>query len=139
MSLVESINDALQGAINAMGGAKQVGPVLWPEMAPDKAQRKLLDCLNDNRHERLSPDQVVLVLRLARRGGHHEAVGWLLHELGYAPTRPVDHSDEAAELQRKFIEATGKLQEMAAQIQSLQLEQQFKGWADGRQVLRAAA
>ncbi len=31
----EDINDALREAVRALGGVKQVGALLWPEVAPD--------------------------------------------------------------------------------------------------------
>ena len=45
-----SLTLALVEAVKALGGSKVVGCKLWPEKAPDAAQRLLLDCLNDDRH-----------------------------------------------------------------------------------------
>lgn len=42
MAEFESVNDALIGAVKALGGSKQVGPLLWPEKAPDAAERLAL-------------------------------------------------------------------------------------------------
>lgn len=101
----ESLHDALVDCVRAAGGAKVVGHKLWPEKAVDAAQRHLLACLSEGKAERLNPDQVVLVLRLARAVGHHGGVGYILAELGYAPTTPIEPRDEAAELMRQYIEA----------------------------------
>lgn len=109
MAEFESVNDALIGAVKALGGSKQVGPLLWPEKAPDAAQRVLLDCLNADRPAHLTPDQVLFVLRQARKAGYHDAVNWLLNDAGYAATAPLAPRDEAAELQRQFIAATEHL------------------------------
>ena len=93
-----SLTLALVEAVKALGGSKVVGCKLWPEKAPDAAQRLLLDCLNDDRPAHLTPEHVVLILRLARQAGHHGAVGWLLAER------------ECAELAEQLIaESTGKL------------------------------
>lgn len=102
---MDSFNDALIDAVKALGGSKQVGPTLWPEKTPDAAQRLLLACLNEDRSERLSPDQVLMVLRMARAKGHHGAIAYMLNDLGYAPTQPVEPRDESAELQRQFMES----------------------------------
>lgn len=115
-----SLTLALVEAVKALGGSKVVGCKLWPEKAPDAAQRLLLDCLNDDRPAHLTPDHVLLVLRLARQAGHHGAVGWLLAELGYAPPQPVEPRDEAAELQRQFIEASRMMSQLASRIERLQ-------------------
>lgn len=115
-----SLTLALVEAVKALGGSKVVGCKLWPEKAPDAAQRLLLDCLNDDRPAHLTPEHVLLVLRLARQAGHHGAVGWLLAELGYAPPQPVEPRDEAAELQRQFIEASRMMSQLASRIERLQ-------------------
>lgn len=114
-----SFNDALVAAVKALGGSKVVGALLWPEKAPDAAQRLLLDCLNDDRPAHLTPDHVRLILRLARQRGHHDAVAWLLADLGYAPPQPVEPRDEVAELQRQFIEASRAMQQLAVRIERL--------------------
>ena len=114
-----SFNDALVAAVKALGGSKVVGALLWPEKAPDAAQRLLLDCLNDDRPAHLTPDHVRLILRLARQRGHHDAVAWLLADLGYAPPQPVEPRDEVAELQRQFIEASRAMQQLAGRVERL--------------------
>ena len=63
---MESLNEALIACVKACGGSHQVGRLLWPEKSQESAQRTLLDCLNDERPAKLSPEQVMLVLRLAR-------------------------------------------------------------------------
>lgn len=113
----ESLNDALIDCVKAAGGSKQVGPLLWPEKAPDSAQRLLLDCLNDDRPAKLSPEQVLLVLRLARAKGYHDGLAFVLADLGYAPPVPVDPRDEAAELQRQFMGVMGKAEELVSRME----------------------
>lgn len=119
MAVDLSFTMALVGAVKALGGSKVVAAQIWPEKAPDAAQRLLLDCLNDDRPAHLTPDQVLFVLRLARQRGHHDAVAWLLADLGYAPPQPVEPRDEVAELQRQFIEASRAMQQLAGRIERL--------------------
>lgn len=123
-----SFNAALVECVKACGGSVKVGPKLWPELLGDAAQRKLLDCLNDDRPAKLSPDQVLLILRLARAKGCHIGMEFICGDLGYAAPVPIDPRDEQAELQRQFIESTQKLAAMAARIELL-----------GRPSLRSAA
>ena len=120
MADFESVNDALIEAVKALGGAKCVGAMLWPEKAPDVAQRLLLDCLNPERPARLTPDQLLYLLRLARQRGYHDALGWILDSLGYQPTTPRAPVDEAAELQRQFVEATRIMSGIADRLARLQ-------------------
>jgi hypothetical protein len=65
-------------------------------------------------------DDVLMILRLARQRGHHGALGWMLADLGYAPTLPIEPRDEVAELQRQFVEATHQMAAMASRLQMLQ-------------------
>jgi len=93
---------------------------LWPEAAPDAAQRKLLDCLNEDRPHHLTPAQLMLLLRFGRDRGLHQCVEFILHDLGYAAPVPLEPRDEMAELQRQFLEASKQIQEMARRIEHLQ-------------------
>ena len=97
---MESINEALIECVRAAGGSKQVGAQLWPEKSPESAQRALLDCLNEDRPAHLTPEQLLLVLRLARVKGCHAGVNYLLDALAYSPTNPIEPRDEAADLMR---------------------------------------
>lgn len=99
---METLNQILIDCVRAAGGSAIVGPKLWPEKVPETAQRMLLDCLNEERPAKLSPDQVLLVLRLAREKGYHGGVNYILQTLGYAPTTPVEPKDEVADLMRTF-------------------------------------
>jgi len=127
---VDSVNEALVACVKACGGSKQVACVLWPEKAPDSAQRLLLDCLNEDRPAHLSPDHVMLVLKLARAKGCHAGFYYMADVLGYTQPTPIEPRDEVAELQRQFVAAT---QAMAA-MEQLQPAVQVTGFPN----LRAA-
>jgi hypothetical protein len=114
---MDSLNEALIASVKAAGGSKQVGPKLWPEKTPDAAQRLLLDCLNEERPAKLSPEQVLLVMRLSRAAGFHGALDFILSDLGYAPTQPVEPRDEAAELMRQYIESVAEQKRTAERME----------------------
>lgn len=118
---MDTLNDTLIACIKAAGGSKQVGPMLWPEKTPEQAQRHLLDCLNPERTQHLTPEQMAFVLRLARDKGYHEGIQALLSSLGYAATTPIDPRDEAAELQRQFIESVKSQQAILARLERVNL------------------
>lgn len=105
MSENESLNQALIDAVKALGGSKQVGYKLWPEKTVDAAQRHLLACLNEDKPERLSPDHLMLLLRMARDVGHHGAFGHMCGLLGYAEPQPIHPRDELTELLRDYMAA----------------------------------
>lgn len=115
----ESLNDALRECIGACGGMKTMGKLLWPEKEADIAGRALHDCLNDARREKLSPEQMVLVLHKARERGCHAGITYILRELGYQDPVPVEPEDERAKLQREFIETGKAMARMAERIESL--------------------
>lgn len=114
---MDSFNDVLIACVKACGGSKQVGPLLWPEKAPDGAQRALLDCLNEDRPAKLSPEQVLLVLRMARARGFHAGMEFIASDLGYTAPTPVEPKDEVAELQRQFIESVRLQSALADRIE----------------------
>jgi hypothetical protein len=116
---VDSVNEALREAVKALGGAKEVGKKLRPEKMADEAGRWLLDCLNPERRERLDPEQVMWILREARKVGCHVAMNYIAQDAGYSAPQPVEPEDEKAELQRKFIESTHALARMAQRIEQL--------------------
>jgi hypothetical protein len=116
---MESLSEALVECVRACGGSKQVGPLLWPEKTPDAAQRLLLDCLNDDRPAKLSPEQLLFVLRLARQRGHHGGINYIAGDLGYGTPVPIEPRDEIADLQRQYIEAARSMARMAEKIDRL--------------------
>lgn len=116
---MESFNQALIDCVKAAGGSAIIGKKVFPEKSPDAAQRALLDCLSEDRPAKLSPDQVKLVLRLARDKGYHGGIAYLLADLGYAPTTPIEPQDEAAELRRQFIGASAQMAETAARMEEI--------------------
>jgi hypothetical protein len=115
----ESINDALQGAVTALGGYKKVGHDLRPEIPIEHAAGWLRDCLNHSRREKLAPEQVMLILRKAREAGYHAAMHFVAFDTGYKAT-PVDPQTQESELQERFIVAVEHLQGIQAQMQRVQ-------------------
>src|SRR5882672_4277568 len=86
----ESINDALREVVQALGGAKKVGPAMRPEKTMDDAARWVLDCLNPDRRDRFNPDQVLWLLREGKKIDCHAAARFFMLEAGYSEPTPVD-------------------------------------------------
>lgn len=116
----EDFNDALREAVRQLGGHKQVGLKLRPELPADQAGNWVRDCLNATRREKLSPEQALLVLQMARAVGFHGAMHFLAFTAGYEPPRPAEPDDQEAELQRRFVDAVDGLQEIQKQLQRVQ-------------------
>ncbi|HBP27921.1 MAG TPA: hypothetical protein DD666_00715 [Advenella kashmirensis] len=113
----ETFNDALKAIVQACGGFKSVGPQLYPEKTIDAAQRTLSDALNENRSEKLSPDQVVFLLKLGRSRECHAGINYLARESGYTDPQPIEPEDERARLQREFIEAQKAMSMLASKME----------------------
>ena len=126
---MEPLTEALRECVKAAGGSGIVGPKMFPEKDPKAAQRSLLDALDDDRPAKLSPNQMMLVLRMARAKGYHEGVAFILADLGYAAPVPIEPRDEAADLMRAFNESVAHQAELVARMEK----------AAGRLSMRAVA
>lgn len=112
--------DAARDAIKHLGGAKKVGPMVWPDKTPEAASRYLLDCLNPSRAERLSPSQLLMLMRLAREVNFHGLTAYLLREAGYAPPIPVEPQSEAEVLSRRLESMLGEFANITGRLERLQ-------------------
>lgn len=104
--------DAARDVVKNLGGAKKVGPLIWPDKTVDGAARYLSDCLNNGRAERLTPSQLLLLMRLGCEGGFHGLAAYFMNEAGYASPVPVDPRSEAVVL-------TGRLENLMGEFTTL--------------------
>ena len=118
----EDINDALRGLINACGGAKVVASKLWPEKTISDAQSYLNDCLNVARPAKLSPEQVLWLLKCAKAIGHHDAINYLCGECGYSNPQPIEPEDELGRMLREYLEISGRQEKLAPKIEEARLK-----------------
>lgn len=118
----ETVNDALVRLVAALGGIKQVGPVLWPQKEIDAAGRFLNDCLSEQRPARLSPEQLVVLFRLGREKGIHIGMEFLCQELDYEAPKAAVREVDIEEAIRRVEETTGRLADHLAETQA-QLKQ----------------
>lgn len=122
----DDVDDALRHVVSVLGGPKKVGPLLrGDELPADRLAQWVSDCLNPDRPAQFHPHQVLVLLRAARQVGDHTAMTWLAGEAGYQAL-PVEPEDEAAELQRRFIDMGQQMRKMAERIESLQSRASLK-------------
>ena len=117
----DSIDRALEEVVVACGGFKTTGLALRPEKDADAASRWLHACLDDARPERLTPDQMLFILREGRKVSAHAAINFLLRESGYADAQPIEPEDERAALQRTFIQGVQTLTLLASRLERVSL------------------
>jgi len=122
---VETFNEALREAIKHMGGNKVVGQLLRPEKTALDAAGWLSDCMNPDRREKLDPEQVLFLLRAARKIGAHVAMNFIAADAGYSTPRPVEPEGEKARLQREFIESVRQ------QTRNIDRLERLQGGANG--------
>ena len=111
--------DAARDAIKHLGGAKRVGEMLYPDKQPEAAARYLLDALNPARSERLSPGQLLLLMRKSREVGFDGLTAYLLNEAGYAPPVPLDPTTEATKVARELDRTMDRAEALVLQLQRL--------------------
>lgn len=101
----EDIFDVARAAVQAIGGAKKVAAALWPHAPIAEAQRKLLDCLNRERPEKLELEEFMAIMRMAGAAGFHQAKHWFDHETGYRDSEPMDPVVERDRLAEELARA----------------------------------
>lgn len=121
LALFTDWNDALDGVVHALGGYKKVGVMLRPELSekPLAASQWLRDCLNPEKAERLNPDQVVMLLRLAKAEGYHAAKHWLDSEIGYEQGKPLNPQDEGATLAQRGADLARELRAITERLERI--------------------
>lgn len=115
----DSYEDAIRATVMALGGFKQVGSMLRPAMSPDEAGRWLNDCLNAGRREKLDIRELAIIRKEARVRGLHILAAYEAREAGYADPQPIVIEDEAARLQREFIESVKALESIRRQMDQI--------------------
>ena len=117
----ESWTDALLDDIAAIGGAKEVGNLFWPELRdPVAAARKLRDKLNEDRRDRLSDKQERLIMRLAYEArGFCAAMHFNCDETGCKRTEAKPKEAERADLQRDVRDLARQLRGLTRRLEQL--------------------
>ena len=118
MPFFESPEDALKSTVQQLGGSKRVGAMLFPDKSVDAAARSLLDAINQDRPEKLSLSQVIMLLRMAHDAGHHASAQYLAAEMGYT-VQAIEPGDEIAALQRSFIDAVSSQKHLIERMERL--------------------
>lgn len=115
----EDLNSALAHLVSALGGPKKVGNQLWPSLSIDGAARKVHHCLNDQHQQDFKPNEVIWLLREARKKGVHSAMSYVCGELGYQEPVELNPETEAEKLQREFIQAMSYQKTLADRMEKL--------------------
>lgn len=115
----ESPEDAMRAAVQALGGAKKVGCMLWPDKGVDSAARLLQDCINPARAEKLEMSQAMMVLTLAKEAGCHSPFQWMAGQIGYE-VRPITKAEERDRLTTVVEQSTKTLAAALSALERIQ-------------------
>ena len=117
MPFFESAEAATKHAIQSSGKTmKEVAGKLFPGKTITAAQTHLLNCLNENRDEKLTSDEHIAIANYCR------VYDWLYYAaMQCSHSRPVAQtpSDQAAALQSALFSKTDELRGLLAQIDLL--------------------
>lgn len=102
----DGIEEALKASINALGGAKAVGSMLFVDKPVDTARDYLLACVNPARNEKLDYNQLIFIFRAAKHKGFHAGFDYFAKECEYE-ARPVTKAEEIDRV-TSVIEAASK-------------------------------
>ena len=112
----ESMLDAVNVAILAIGGPQEVGRRLWPTLK--SSTQRVRDCLNPNRDEKFALDELTQIARWARDVGCHAIALHFNSEAGYVPPVPIAPADEKAELERLALEAVKNFESLVRRYEA---------------------
>lgn len=112
----EDIFEATRTDVMACGGFKEVGASLWPHLSVPDAGRRLANCLNDTRQEKLDQAEALFIKKLARRLGSFAMATYEADEITIERPRVIEPEDEKARLRKEFIRAVGQLDSIKSQL-----------------------
>ena len=114
----DTIFDAIGADIAAAGGFKVVAGKLWP--ADTGGAAKLRNSINPDQPQKLCPQEVMAIKRLAQEAGSTATIQYEATQLGYVCTW-VEPEDELERIEREnneLLKAIAKRMERAEQLRS---------------------
>lgn len=112
----DDIYQALMADIQALGGSKTVGSILWPSLKPDKAGEKVANCANRSHAQKFDLEDMLLIIREARKNGSYATAFFMASDTGFAEPQPIEPEDEKARLQTEFIQAVKAMERLSSKM-----------------------
>jgi len=119
MPFYECAEAALTASVQAVGGAKVVGSLLWPDKSVEQAHKLLLDCLNSDRLEKLSYSQIIMVFRIAKEAGFHAGFDWWAQQCEYE-CQPITKAEQTDRLVTVVEQSSKTLAAAVAALERIQ-------------------
>ncbi len=120
----EDAKDALTCALSESGKApKAIALEMRPEMKADSAKAWLHNCLDPDKNEKFSIDQIIQFINLTKRSdGTNSLLDYICDETDHQRTVAKAPEDEMAQLQRAFINSVDEQKKLVERIQRTQLK-----------------
>lgn len=115
----ETLEDALKDVVVALGGPKKVGSQLWPALPIEDAARKLNHCLDRDKPNKLSPDELLWLLRAGVEAGCLTPLTFINRFCKCEDAKPLDPETEKERLMREFMHAQRQMALMAGRLETL--------------------
>lgn len=118
----DTLEEAFQDVVSALGGPKKAAALLWPSLfkrSPNDAARKLSHCLDHERAEKLSFDEILLLGEKGREVNCHTIMHFLAKYWGYQDPMPLDPKTENEKLMDEYIKAVAKQEQLVKQMQQM--------------------
>ena len=115
----DSIFDAIGADVAACGGIKKVACALWPTLEPTVAAARLRGALNPEHAQKLCPEEVIAIKRLARQHDSTATIDYEGRELNFN-VEWLTSEDRITKLQEAFVAKASALEELAREIRRSQ-------------------
>lgn len=116
----DTIYDAIGADIAAAGGYKVVAGKLWPSENPTTAATKLRNAVNPDQAQKLCPEEVMQIKRLAYDASSTATIQYEARQLGYEVTW-IEPEDEVERIEREnneLLKAILQRQERQEQLRT---------------------
>lgn len=97
----DTIYDALGADIAAAGGFKVIASKLWPAENLTTAATKLRNAINPEQAQKLCPEEILQIKRLAKETGSTATIAYEAQQLSYQ-VEWIQPEDELTQLQRRI-------------------------------------
>lgn len=113
----DSAMHAVERAITESGRHfKEVAAHLWPSKKPDTAYARLKACLNEEKDEKFSFEEIIEICRFCNR---FDPLYFFADECSHTRGEPRAPEDEKAALQREFLSGLKGLKALGDRLERL--------------------
>jgi hypothetical protein len=105
----DHIFDAIGASIQSAGGMKRVAAKLWPTLDSTSATARLRSSINIEHAQKLDPEELSMIVRLAKEAGDSSIMEYLAREHGYE-IKPL--APEEAKRQERRVRRLALLEEL---------------------------